>query len=312
MPRARTVKPEFFRDKKMGAAGPTAALVYQALWIVADDGGMADCTPELLKGEMFAYWPAVGVPEITEALRHLFRSGRVVFFASHDRTFAQILSWDQHQHVHKPSQFRYSNSLKDFAETVPEWCGTSAGIVRDSPDSLIPLFPSSLVPSNTTPEPVPHHSGTTPTVSGNGTHKPLALARVAEEPASTEPWEAVALRIREKVSLQKSDVEAAGKVVLAYFNARMQTQFRWGGKSTEKILARLRETRNASTLFYAIDGATKDDNIMGRRSDSQGGYKRPVTIFRDDAQVDRFVEAMPKDRPAVHPVFAEMLAGAAP
>lgn len=136
------MKPEFFRDKKLGALGPVAALVYQALWLVADDGGMAQCDPELLKGEMFTYWGAVGVPEITEALRHLSGKSRIEFYLTGDMTFCQIMRWEKHQHVHKPSAFRYREHHKDLAKGVPEWCRTPLVVVRESPDSVSPTPPS--------------------------------------------------------------------------------------------------------------------------------------------------------------------------
>lgn len=144
-------------------------------------------------------------------------------------------------------------------------------------------------------------------VSENGTQKSVA----GTHERNIEPWEVVAGRIRTRVANQQADLTAAGKIVLGYFNARMKTQFRWGGKSSEKIIARLRETQSASMLFYAVDGATKDDNIMGRRADNPQGYKRPVTVFRDTEQVDRFLE-LAGTRAEVHPVLDEMVRGAQP
>jgi hypothetical protein len=156
--RARTVKPEFFRDRKMGQLGPLTALVYQALWVVADDGGMAECDPELLKGEMFTYWSAVGVPEITGAVQELCRTGRVEMYAAGDRTFCKILQWEVHQHIHKPSSFRYSKQLNNLHAANSDLSGTSEALEGHSPDSLVPYTPSSLtpvVPSSTSASLVP-------------------------------------------------------------------------------------------------------------------------------------------------------------
>ena len=135
--RARWVKPEFFEDQKMAELGPVGALVYQSLWVSADDTGMAMCDPNLLKGKMFTRWSAVGVREITGALRKLSELGRVQFFRGGDELFAQIVRWKENQAVHKPSKFTYRDDYskrgKDLRETVPEWCGTSAALVRESP-----------------------------------------------------------------------------------------------------------------------------------------------------------------------------------
>lgn len=114
-------------------------------------------------------------------------------------------------------------------------------------------------------------------------------------------------RLRNRVGNGLGDLQAGGKIVLGYFNAVMQTSFRWGGKSSEKIITRLREIRDVSKLLYAIDGATRDDTIMGRRADSPpNGYKRPSTVFRDSEQVERFL-ALARDVQPEHPILSEMI-----
>jgi hypothetical protein len=109
---------------------------------------MACCDADQLKGELFFRWPSIGVPEIVEALKHLHALGRIKFFRGSDETFCQILSWNRHQKVHKPSAFRYRNHYEDFRETVPECCGTSEAPEQDPPplrlpDSETPSLPDS-------------------------------------------------------------------------------------------------------------------------------------------------------------------------
>lgn len=131
--RARWLKPEFFSDKKIAALGPVAALVYEALWCMADDGGTAPCDPDTVKAQMFYRWSAVGVPEITEALHALSRIGRIVRYQVGDDTYASIPTWNTHQKVHKPSSFRYPDASKGVAVEVPEECGTSEAPLPASP-----------------------------------------------------------------------------------------------------------------------------------------------------------------------------------
>ena len=144
--RGRWVKPEFFTDRKMAELGPVGALVYQALWVIADDTGMAMCDPELLKGQVFTRWSAVGVPEITEALRHQFSLNRIRFYQGGDELFAEVVHWRENQPIHKPSKFTYredySKRGKDLQEIVPEWCGTSEALVRHSPPPQHPNTPT--------------------------------------------------------------------------------------------------------------------------------------------------------------------------
>ncbi|HET7024862.1 MAG TPA: hypothetical protein VFI39_06660 [Gemmatimonadales bacterium] len=131
--RGRWLKPEFFKDRKVAALGPVPALVYQALWVLADDVGVAPCDPDRIRGELFYLWSAVGVPEITGALRELYGVGRLQFFHKSDDWFALIPTFLEHQTIHKPSKFRNLPSMKGLTPSVPEWCGTSDAPVRHSP-----------------------------------------------------------------------------------------------------------------------------------------------------------------------------------
>ena len=122
--RGRWVKPEFFTDRKIADLGPVAALVYQALWCLADDGGTAPADPEIVHGALFSRWSAVGVPEITGALQALSEAVRIECYSVGDDTYAIIKKWSAHQQIHKPSKFRYPKRLD---APNAEQCGTGAG-----------------------------------------------------------------------------------------------------------------------------------------------------------------------------------------
>jgi hypothetical protein len=145
--RARWLKPEFFADKKIAQLGPIAALVYEALWCMADDGGTAPCDADTVKAQMFYRWSAVGVPEISEALRHLSDAGRIVCYTVGDDTYCRIPTWKKHQQVHKPSKFRYPSMPQGDTPITPGDSGTSAAPLPASPpprhlDSQTPRHPT--------------------------------------------------------------------------------------------------------------------------------------------------------------------------
>lgn len=104
-------------------------------------------------------------------------------------------------------------------------------------------------------------------------------------------------------------VEAGARLVFEYFRAAMGKgdRYLWNDKDKARIVARLRENAgNVSELFYAIDGAKRDDWIMGRANGSKG-YKSVETVLRDRAQVNRFVElAKAGDDPPPHPTYLAM------
>ena len=177
--RARWLKPEFFTDKKIAALGPWAALVYQALWCMADDGGTAQCDPEWVYSQMFYWWgtSAALVPEIAGAVQHLVQSGRIACYTVGDETYARIINWTKHQLVHKPSKFRYP---KPLLETVPHSPGTSEG---DSA-ALLPASPHPRHPLTTRRE----RRAPQEARSRNGAHHPRpqpSAASVRLDPQGT-------------------------------------------------------------------------------------------------------------------------------
>jgi len=123
--RGRWLKPEFFTDRKIADLGPVGALIYQALWVAADDTGMAICDPDLLKGQLFARWKTIDSLSIQGALTELSLNGRIQLYSGGDEIFAQIVKWNENQKVNRPSKFNhrqdYLNRGKELHETEPPW-----------------------------------------------------------------------------------------------------------------------------------------------------------------------------------------------
>lgn len=136
--RARWLKPEFFTDKKIGSLEPVHALVYAALWCMADDGGAGIAEPEFIKGQLFYRWSAVGVPDISGGLTALVQLGRIELYEVGENRYYLIHNWERHQAVHKPSKFRHPRPVSGAtATTLPhvhkEDSGTSPEPVTDTP-----------------------------------------------------------------------------------------------------------------------------------------------------------------------------------
>lgn len=127
--RARWLKPEFFNDKKIGKLGPTVGVVFEALWCMADDGGTALCAPEIVKGQMFMFWPMINLPEISGALEQLAAEERIERYTIGDDEYATIRHFKKHQPVHKPSLFRHPRKPQVVAasedDRLRHQCGTS-------------------------------------------------------------------------------------------------------------------------------------------------------------------------------------------
>ena len=135
--RARWLKPEFFTDKKMAALGLAAGFVFEALWCIADDGGVAQCDAILLKGQLLMRWEELTIPVIETALSALAEAGRVQHYALGDRDYYLIHSWPKNQPVHNPGQFRHPRPTQRVAGTEGE------GLRQEGDIPAPPLPPSS-------------------------------------------------------------------------------------------------------------------------------------------------------------------------
>jgi hypothetical protein len=106
--RARWVKPEFFKDRKIGALGCDAAIVYQSLWCMSDDAGVAKGSAEEIKGEMLLWWPELDVDAIRAALVKLEGAHRITGYEIGDDQYWVIHTLIKHQgKIHQPSAFRH-------------------------------------------------------------------------------------------------------------------------------------------------------------------------------------------------------------
>lgn len=77
----------------------------------------------------------------------------------------------------------------------------------------------------------------------------------------------------------------------------------------KRLTERLRENHDdVSELLYVVDGAKRDDFLMGRAVGTKKKYDEISTIFRDREQVERLAEACPKYRQRLeHPLAHKYL-----
>lgn len=85
------------------------------------------------------------------------------------------------------------------------------------------------------------------------------------------------------------------EVVFAYWAARMgHAKALLDAKREKKIIARLKENRgDLGELLYVVDGARKDDWLMGRDPRCPRAYDGIETLFRDREQVERLAQLTP-------------------
>ncbi len=136
MPRARNIKPGFFKNEMLGEMPYEYRLLFIGLWTLADRCGRLEDRPKRIKGELFPYdsldvdqglnWLAKG--EDAFILRYEGNGGRYI----------QILHFEKHQSPH----------FREQASTIPAPGIGEAGTMEAqlNPHSLIPdtLIPDSL------------------------------------------------------------------------------------------------------------------------------------------------------------------------
>jgi hypothetical protein len=147
MARNRLIKKEFFRDPKIGALPFGCRLLFQALWIAADDTGHAVGDPRLIKGEAFPYDNDVTWETVADWLGRLADSRMVVLYEVAEQKYLHIVNFLRHQTINKPSKFEYPKpvpvALPEFSASTtvvaPEHSGS--GVVVRSEDSVSAAAP---------------------------------------------------------------------------------------------------------------------------------------------------------------------------
>lgn len=115
------LKPEFFSDPKITQLGPTAALVYVALWCEADDGGVARITPNQLWARHFLDWPTVTREEVGRATVALTEANRIRHYVVGDDWYIEIPTFGKHQRPNNPSHFRHPRVEQGVESPQPPW-----------------------------------------------------------------------------------------------------------------------------------------------------------------------------------------------
>jgi len=78
MPRARLLKPGFFKNEELARLSPYHRLCFAGLWLLADREGRLEDRPERIKAELFPYEDAITVPAVHRILHDLAVSRLIV------------------------------------------------------------------------------------------------------------------------------------------------------------------------------------------------------------------------------------------
>lgn len=105
MPRARNIKPSFFKNEDLALCEHGARLVFIGLWTVADREGRLEDRPMRIKAELFPYENC----DIEKWLSQLADKGFIFRYVDSGRKFIQVLNFKKHQSPH----------MKESDSTIP-------------------------------------------------------------------------------------------------------------------------------------------------------------------------------------------------
>jgi len=189
MPRARNIKPGFFRNEELVELPFSYRILFAGLWVIADRAGRLEDRPKRIKMEVF---PADDV-DIEDGLNALQSRGFLLRYSADGARYIQVLNFEKHQNPHK----------NEAPSSIPEPDPHSASTVQapeshsaTHADSLIPcsLIPCSLIPDSLIPDSLQNTSSAAPTESGR---KADALAD-----GFAEFWNAYPKKVEKKAALE--------------------------------------------------------------------------------------------------------------
>lgn len=117
MPRARSLKPGFFRNEELLELSFETRLMFAGLWTLADRAGRLEDRPKRIKIELFP----LDEVDIDDNLSQLQERGFIVRYVSGANRYIQVTNFDKHQNPHK--------SERD--STIPAPCEQGASTMQE-------------------------------------------------------------------------------------------------------------------------------------------------------------------------------------
>lgn len=107
MARIRTIKPQFWTDKKVMSLKRDIRLLFIGLWTLADDYGVVTSDTGVIKGHLFPNDADLRTQTINEWLNELAKARMIVPLIVSDEGYYYIRTFTDHQKVDKPSKTRF-------------------------------------------------------------------------------------------------------------------------------------------------------------------------------------------------------------
>lgn len=96
MPRARNIKPGFYKNEELAECSVWARFIFPGLWMMADREGRLEDRPKRIKGELLAY----DSQDVEPLLHELEQRGFIARYKADGKAIIQVAKFSQHQNPH--------------------------------------------------------------------------------------------------------------------------------------------------------------------------------------------------------------------
>lgn len=136
MARIRSVKPEFWNDRKLARLSRDARLLYLALWNLSDEHGRLHGDARYIKGHCLPYEDDLDLEEVERLIDELADHGRVQKYEHDGDPYLFLPKLAKHQRLEGDKQASRLPAPPDpTADKSAPTSGESADLSAESPDS---------------------------------------------------------------------------------------------------------------------------------------------------------------------------------
>lgn len=130
MARIRTIKPEFWEDEKLAKLPIHARLLFIGTWNFADDNGVLQANPVLMKSHIFPY-EDIGISTISEWIDILVENGMLIRTTYNGKDYLVIRKFLIHQKINRKS-IRINIPLPVVLQVIDEYNKTHGVLTEPS------------------------------------------------------------------------------------------------------------------------------------------------------------------------------------
>lgn len=180
MPRARNIKPSFFKNDLLSDQDPLGRLLFIGMWTICDYRGCLEWRPKRVKAEILPYDEC----DVESLAINLDKSGFIRFYSDGEKMFAKVVNFTTHQNPHK-NERQSGSDIPDYTDKMRQVVDLkgltiipykSGSIAEENPSD--PADPCSLNPDPCSLNPEKEGEPESPEDEDKGPEKPKGAVTI--------------------------------------------------------------------------------------------------------------------------------------